>query len=72
MASNNAKARIKDEARSKARITNDDLVCKDCIFKLNDSEILGNTSRCGQFVSKPDKVLLGGSCKEYKKNEEVK
>mgnify|MGYP004644339061 CR=1 FL=1 len=70
--SNNVKGRIKDEARNKARITNDDLICKDCIFKYDDSEVLGNTSRCEKFVSKPDRILIGGSCKEYQENDKAK
>ena len=55
----------KDPVRFK-RITNDDLVCKDCAFRLDDSEIYGNTSRCEVFPDiKPGKVINGGKCDEY-------
>ena len=57
--------RYKSEQEAFGRVTNDDLVCKSCIFKLDDSEILGNTSRCEQYGVKPNKVLLGGECNEY-------
>ena len=48
------------------RITNDDLVCKDCLFKMDDDKIFGNTSRCEIFQDcKPSEVLYGKSCSEY-------
>lgn len=58
--------RILSEQKAAKRITNDDLKCKDCIFKLDDSKILGNTSRCEIYPNgKPNKVLLGGDCHKY-------
>lgn len=39
------------------KITNDDLVCRDCIYRLND-----NTSECEWYDVKPSKVLNGGKC----------
>lgn len=60
------KDRQESEARAAVRITNEDLVCRDCIYKLDDSVILGNTSRCKRYPWKPDKVSLGGDCDEYK------
>lgn len=60
------KDRQESEARAAVRITNEDLVCRDCIYKLDDSVILGNTSRCKRYPWKPDKVSLGGECDEYK------
>lgn len=50
-------------------ITNDDLVCKDCRNRFKDKEIPGNTSRCAKYKIKPDKVLDGGECIEYDKEE---
>lgn len=47
------------------RVTNDDLVCKDCLFKYDDSVKLGNTSKCEVYEAKPNEVLLGGECDEY-------
>ena len=58
--------RIESEQSCMKRITNDDLVCKDCIHKLDDSVKLGNTSACEVYELKPGKVLLGGECDEYK------
>lgn len=59
--------KLLSEQKSTVRITNDDLVCKDCLYKMDDSEKFGNTSKCFMFPnSKPNKVLLGGSCIEYK------
>lgn len=59
--------RIMSEQQCARRITNDDLVCKDCAFKLDDSKKLGNTSQCEIFELKPNEVLRGGSCDEHKK-----
>ena len=47
------------------RITNNDLVCKDCIYRFNDSETIGNTSKCEWYDTKPDKVLNGSICEMY-------
>ena len=43
-------------------VTNDDLVCKDCKYA-NDINPVG---RCMVFTVKPNKVLLGGECNEFK------
>lgn len=62
--------RIESEARSVVRITNKDLKCKDCIYRLDDSEVLGNTSRCKLYYPrKPMMVLMGGNCSLYKKEK---
>ncbi len=66
---NDFEDRIKSETRSLIRITNQQLKCKDCIFRFDDSKILGNTSRCEQFPSKPNSVLLGKDCPKYKKED---
>lgn len=39
------------------KITNDDLVCRDCIYRFNN-----NTSECEWYDVKPAKVLDGGKC----------
>lgn len=59
------KKRILSEQQCMKRITNNDLVCKDCLFVYDDSVKLGNTSVCDKFAAKPNKVLLGGDCDEY-------
>lgn len=58
--------RIENESLGIRRITNDCLKCKDCIFRFNDSEIFGNTSRCAIYKCKPNEILLGGDCINYK------
>lgn len=57
--------RIESEASSTQRVTNADLVCKDCIFKLDDSKQLRYTTQCRTFLLKPNKVLKGGNCTAY-------
>lgn len=65
----NIKKRIVSEQQCMKRITNDDLVCKTCTHKYDDSVKLGNTSTCEVFDVKPGKVLLGGDCDEYEFEE---
>ncbi len=63
--------RIESESRSVIRITNDRLVCRDCIYKLDDSVVGRNTSLCKVFIRSPGKpigVLLGEDCQHYKKD----
>lgn len=60
--------RIMSEQRSIVRTTNDDLVCKDCVQRLPDNIILGNTSRCEYYPKcKPIPILRGGKCDQYVK-----
>ena len=59
------KKRIVSEQQCMKRITNEDLVCKDCEFAFDDAIKLGNTSTCDKFTVKPNQVLLGGDCDEY-------
>ncbi len=61
--------RIVSEQQCMRRITNDDLVCKDCTFKYDDTVKLGNTSVCEKFDVKPSEVLLGGDCIEHEKEK---
>lgn len=64
---NKTEDRIQEEAKSLQRITNADLKCKDCFFRLDDSVRLGNTSQCKQYPLKPNEVLKGGGCPRYRK-----
>lgn len=60
--------RIESESRAVVGITNDDLVCKDCVLRFPDAIKLGNVSKCEAYpVRKPVGVLLGGKCNEYVK-----
>ena len=61
------KKRVVSEQKCSRRITNKELVCKDCKHKYDDSKVLGNTSRCEMYESKPNKVLLGGNCDEFER-----
>lgn len=51
------------------QIKNEDLVCKDCIKKYDDTNMPCNTSQCEAFAIKPLRVLNGGDCIEYKKEK---
>lgn len=50
-------------------ITNDNLTCHNCKFKLDDSKVFGNVSICKVYkYGKPNKILLGKDC-ELKETE---
>lgn len=58
--------RIASEAKAAMPIKNENLVCKDCIYKFDDKEIAGNTSKCKMFNEvKPTAVLNGKECALY-------
>ena len=61
------KDRIKSESRTTSRITNKDLICRDCAYRLDDTKVYRNTSQCKVYISKPNSVYLGKGCEEYKK-----
>lgn len=63
--------RIKSEQAAMRRITNNDLVCKDCLYRYDDTVKLGNTSVCEMYNPKPNEVLLGEDCDLYDKEESV-
>ena len=63
------KKRYESEARACRRITNADLICKDCIYALDDSVILGNTSRCKRYSWKPSTVKAGRDCEYYQSSK---
>lgn len=60
--------KIKSEQQAFGRVTNKQLVCRNCIYCLDDTEKYGNTSKCELYTSKPNSVLLGGEC-ELKEEE---
>lgn len=52
--------RYESEGKGIVRITNKDLVCKDCMYRYDDSVIFGNTSRCDFYPArKPNSILKG-------------
>lgn len=59
------KKRVVSEQQCMKRITNNDLVCKNCMHVFDDTVKLGNTSTCDKFTVKPNQVLLGGDCDEF-------
>ena len=71
--------RIKNESMACKTIKNKNLVCKDCMFRFDDSDPRKNltyndegrlyapTSICEKYEEKPNKVLLGKECDEYAK-----
>lgn len=61
------KDRIKSESRTTSRITNKDLICRDCAYRLDNTKVYRNTSQCKAYISKPNSVYLGKGCEEYKK-----
>ena len=50
-------------------IKNENLVCKDCKKKYDDTKLPCNTSQCEAFDIKPDEVLDGGDCVEYEEEK---
>lgn len=51
-------------------IKNADLMCNDCMYRYDDSQVFGNTSRCEMYQDcKPSEVLDGNECWLYDKEE---
>ena len=70
MATNNKKLNPLDEKFTKDKlkfeqIKNENLVCKNCRKKYDDTNMPCNTSKCEAFDVKPDEVLDGGDCIEF-------
>lgn len=59
--------KFKNEKMKCERLTNSELVCENCLYALDDSKDTNNTYECKKFIEKPDKVLSGDECIEYKK-----
>ena len=60
--------RRKDEELKVERITNKNLICNKCLYKLDDSKVYGNTSRCALYDYKPYTVFNEkSSCKDFYK-----
>ena len=57
--------KFKNDKLKFVQIKNEDLVCKSCRKKYDDTNMPCNTSKCEAFDMKPDKVLDGGDCDEY-------
>lgn len=46
-------------------IRNADLVCKDCRYKFDDTNMPCNVSKCRIYMEKPSTVIDGGNCDSY-------
>lgn len=66
------KRRLSSEQHAMGRVTNNDMVCKDCVFRMDDSVIYGNSSRCQVVGLKPADVIMGGSCEDYVMDPDLK
>ena len=62
MAMNPMNGKFENDELKMVRITNEDLVCKGCRNKFDDTNIPANTSKCEKYDLKPDEVLDGGKC----------
>ena len=57
---------IESQAKAASPITNDDLVCKNCIYRGGKNTPTGFCDVYKEGESwKPNKVLLGGDCKYH-------
>lgn len=65
---NSLDKKFKKDKLSFELVTNDDLVCKDCMNRFKDEGMPCNTSKCAKYEVKPDEVLDGGECNEYEKD----
>ena len=65
MANKNEIKKWSDDKLGFQSVTNNDLVCSNCKFAFAD----GPVGMCKKFDVKPNKVLLGGECNEYRKEE---
>ena len=48
-------------------IRNADLVCRDCLYKFDDTYMPCNVSKCRMYAQKPSTVIDGGNCDLYDK-----
>lgn len=62
---NSLDEKFKNDNLKFEQIKNDDLVCKTCKKKYDDTNMPCNTSKCEAFNVKPVEVLDGGDCIEY-------
>ena len=42
-------------------VTNDDLICRDCVYRLDGKDVL----KCEKYDVKPDSVIAEDYCEEY-------
>lgn len=56
-----------DEKVTAKRVTNDSLICKNCIYRFDDSKFFGNTTKCEAYERKPNEVFTKKMCEKYQK-----
>ena len=74
MATNNKKLnplveKFKNDELKFKQIKNEDLICKNCKKRYDDTNMPCNTSKCEAFNMKPIEVFDGGDCIEYENEE---
>lgn len=62
------KERSKAEGQLAVTIQQRNLWCDDCKYK-TDVVVPGDISKCLKYKQKPNQVLCGGECKEYRKDK---
>ena len=50
-------------------IRNADLVCTDCLYKYDDTNMPCNVSKCEMYEEKPSTVIDGGNCEDVYKRQ---
>lgn len=65
MAMNPMNGKFENDELKMVQIKNENLVCKKCRNKFDDTNIPANTSKCEKYDLKPDEVLDGGKCTEF-------
>lgn len=63
--------RIKSEQQAMKPIKNADIICKDCIYRYDDTVIPGNISHCEMYKDewKPNDIIFHKEyCRFYKKS----
>lgn len=66
---NSLDEKFKNDELKFTQIKNENLVCKNCKKKYDDTLLPCNTSKCEAFMIKPSEVLDGGDCNEYDNEE---
>ena len=61
--------KFKNDKLKFVQIKNNDLICKNCRKKYDDTNVPCNTSKCEAFAVKPNEVLDGGDCIEFENEE---
>lgn len=65
---NTLQDRRESESKTAVGYHNSAMVCKDCLYRYDDTYLLGNSTKCEMYSTiKPIDVIRGGKCEEYVK-----